>query len=71
MAYKVMGIAAGRKNGNSEILLKDRTTVAGRARHLEEIAQTQGGFFSDPEKVKLVQERKAAYAKMHFKGIDE
>ena len=51
-------------------LLKDRTTVAGRARHLEEIAHTQGGFFSDPEKIKLVQERKAAYAQKQFKGID-
>ena len=51
-------------------LLKDRTTVAGRAKHLEEIAQTQGGFFSDPEKVKLVQEKKAAYLKKTFKGLD-
>lgn len=51
-------------------LLKDRTTVAGRAKHLEEIAQTQGGFFSDPEKIRLVQERKARYAAMQFKGID-
>ena len=51
-------------------LLKDRTTVADRAKHLEEIAQTQGGFFSDPEKVKLVQEKKAAYLKKTFKGLD-
>ena len=51
-------------------LLKDRTTVAGRAKHLEEIAQTQGGFFSDPAKTKPVQERKAAYAQKTFKGID-
>ena len=34
-------------------LLKDRTTVAGRAKHLEEIAETQGGFFSNPESMKL------------------
>ena len=27
MAYKVMGIAAGRKNSNSEILLKEALTV--------------------------------------------
>ncbi len=27
MAYKVMGITAGRKNGNSEILLKEALTV--------------------------------------------
>ena len=51
-------------------LLKDRTTVAGRAKHLEEIAQTQGGFFSDPAKIQLVQQRKAAYASKTFKGID-
>ena len=51
-------------------LLKDRTTVAGRAKHLEEIAQTQGGFFSDPVKIKLVQEKKAVYAQKKFKGIE-
>ena len=134
MSIKVMGITAGRKNGNSEILLKealtaceeagaevtminlrdfnildctgctactkamsqgkyvgctldakdgkwkfviqedgllkDRTTVAGRAKHLEEIAQTQGGFFSDPAKIKLVQQRKQKYVEKKFKGID-
>ncbi|TCL48745.1 flavodoxin family protein [Allofournierella massiliensis] len=51
-------------------LLKDRTTVAGRAKHLEEIAQTQGGFFSDPAKIQLVQQRKQKYAEKKFKGID-
>ena len=51
-------------------LLKDRTTVAGRAKHLEEIAQTQGGFFSDPEKIKLVQERKQKFVNKTFKGIE-
>lgn len=51
-------------------LLKDRTTVAGWAKHLEEIAQTQGGFFSDPAKIQLVQEKKAAYAQKKFRGID-
>lgn len=44
--------------------------MEGRAKHLEEIAQTQGGFFSDPEKIKLVQEKKAACMKKTFKGID-
>lgn len=44
--------------------------MAGRAKHLEEIAQTQGGFFSDPEKMRLVQERKAYYMKKTFPGID-
>lgn len=131
MSIKVMGITAGRKNGNSEILLKealtaceeagaevtiinlrdfnildctactkamsqgkyvgctldakdgkwkfviqedgllkDRTTVAGRAKPLEEIAQTQGGFFSDPAKIKLVQQRKQKYVEKKFQGID-
>ena len=131
MSIKVMGITAGRKNGNSEILLKealtaceeagaevtminlrdfnildctactkamsqgkyvgctldakdgkwkfviqedgllkDRTTVAGRAKPLEEIAQTQGGFFSDPAKIKLIQQRKQKYVEKKFKGID-
>ena len=132
MSIKVMGITAGRKNGNSKILLKealtaceeagaevtminlrdfnildctgctkamsqgkyvgctldgkdgkwkfviqedgllkDRTTVAGRAKPLEEIAQTQGeGFFSDPAKIKLVQQRKQKYVEKKFKGID-
>ena len=51
-------------------LLKDRTTVAGRAKHLEEIAQTQGGFFSDPAKIQLVQQRKQKYVEKKFKGID-
>lgn len=31
MAYKVMGITAGRKNGNSEILLKEALTVCEEA----------------------------------------
>ena len=131
MSIKVMGITAGRKNGNSKILLKealtvceeagaevtminlrdfnildctgctactkamsqgkyvgctldgkwkfviqedgllkDRTTVAGRAKPLEEIAQTQGGFFSDPAKIKLVQQRKQKYVEKKFKGSD-
>lgn len=55
------------KNG----LLKDRTTVAGRGLHLDEIAETQGaGFFADPAKVQLVGERKKKYAAKKFKGID-
>ena len=51
-------------------LLKDRTTVEGRAKHLEEIAQTQGGFFSDPEKMKLVAERRQKYVQKKYKAID-
>lgn len=50
-------------------LLKDRTTVAGRAKHLEEIAQTQGTFYGNPENLKLVQERKMKYMNKKFKAI--
>ena len=50
-------------------LLKDRTTVAGRAKHLEEIAETQGGFFSNPESMKLVKERLEKYKKKTFKTV--
>ena len=50
-------------------LLKDRTTVAGRAKHLEEIAHTQGGFFGDPEKLALVRERKMKYVNKQFKTV--
>ncbi len=51
-------------------LLKDRTTVEGRAKHLDEIGQTQGGFFADPENLKLVNERKQRYIQKTFRGID-
>ena len=51
-------------------LLKDRTTVEGRAKHLEEIGQTQGGFFANPENRKIVEERKQRYIQKKFKGID-
>ena len=51
-------------------LLKDRTTIEGRAKHLQEIGETQGGFFADPHKQKLVAERKQKYLNMKFKGID-
>lgn len=50
-------------------LLKDRTTVAGRARHLEEIAHTQGGFFANPENMKTVNEKKMKYVSRSFKTI--
>ena len=49
--------------------LKDRTTVAGRARHLEEIGCTEGGFYGDSEKLKLVQERLQKYKDKQFKSI--
>ena len=50
-------------------LLKDRTTVAGRAKHLEEIAETQGGFFADPENMKIVKERLQKYKDKTFKTV--
>ncbi|EOQ40093.1 flavodoxin family protein [Butyricicoccus pullicaecorum] len=50
-------------------LLKDRTTVAGRAKHLEEIAATQGGYYGDPEAMKKVQERKAKYVRKTFPAV--
>ena len=49
--------------------LKDRTTVAGRARHLEEIGCTEGGFYGDSEKLKLVQERLQKYKDKQFKSV--
>ncbi len=50
-------------------LIRDRTTVEGRAKHLEEIAHTQGGFFQDPEKRKIVNERLQKYKNLKFKTI--
>ncbi len=50
-------------------LLKDRTTVVGRARHLEEIGATQGGFYSNPENMKLVQQKLKKYKEKQFKSI--
>ena len=51
-------------------LLKDRTTVEGRARHLEEIAHTQGGFFTNPENREIVGRKIIRYKEKTFKGID-
>ena len=51
-------------------LLKDRTTVKGRAKHLDEIIETQGGFLSNKESMKLVQKKKAKYTGKKFKAID-
>ncbi len=50
-------------------LLKDRTTVEGRARHLEEIGHTQGGFYANPENMKIVKEKLVKYKEKTFKGI--
>lgn len=47
-------------------LLKDRTTVAGRALHLREIEECQGGFFGNPENLKAVNEKKLKYTTKKF-----
>ena len=51
-------------------LLKDRTTVEGRARHLEEIAHTQGGFFANPANREIVGKKILRYTEKTFKGIE-
>lgn len=51
-------------------LLKDRTTVEGRAKHLEEIGHTQGGFFANPANREIVQEKIKRYTQKQFKGIE-
>ncbi len=51
-------------------LLKDRTTVEGRARHLEEIGHTQGGFFANPANREIVGKKISRYTDKTFKGID-
>ncbi len=50
-------------------LYKDRTTVVGRARHLEEIGKTQGGFFANPENREIVAKKMLKYKNKTFKGI--
>lgn len=51
-------------------LLKDRTTVPGRALHLKEIGECQGGFFGNPENLKAVGEKKQKYTSRKFKELD-
>ncbi|OUN25185.1 flavodoxin family protein [Pseudoflavonifractor sp. An85] len=51
-------------------LERDRTTEEGRGVHCDEIADTQGGFFSNPEKRKLVAERLPKYKEIQFPGLD-
>ncbi|MGE1061253.1 flavodoxin family protein [Megasphaera paucivorans] len=51
-------------------LSRDRTTVSGRAKHLEEIKCTQGGFFADSENMKIVREKLKKYANLKIKGIE-
>lgn len=48
---------------------RDRTTIEGRAHHLEEISHTQGGFFANPENIKKVKEKQEKYKKLTFKSL--
>ncbi len=50
-------------------LTKDRTTVPGRAKHLEEIAHTQGGFYANPDNMKRAQELGQKYKEKVFKTV--
>lgn len=50
-------------------LERDRTTEEGRGVHCDEIAAVQGGFFSDPEKLRIVAERLPKYKNMTFKSV--
>lgn len=50
-------------------LKKDRTSVEGRAKHLEEISQTQGAFFSNPENMRLVREKSKKYIDKKYKAV--
>lgn len=50
-------------------LERDRTTEEGRGIHCDEIAETQGGFFMDPERRALVAERVVKYKEIQFPSI--
>ena len=47
---------------------RDRTTVEGREKHLGEIGQTQGSFYT-PENMKMYAEKIKKYKAMQFNGI--
>lgn len=50
-------------------LIRDRTTVEGRAKHLEEIGHTQEGFFRDPKNREIVESKISRYKNKQFKTI--
>ncbi|SFD05043.1 flavodoxin family protein [Ruminococcus albus] len=50
-------------------LERDRTSEEGRGVHCDEIADTQGGFFMDPQKRATVAEKLEKYKKIQFPGI--
>ena len=49
---------------------KDRPTVIGRARHLEEIGHTEGGFYANPENLRIVNKKLAKYKDKQFPGLE-
>ena len=51
-------------------LERDRTTEEGRGIHGDKIAETQGGFFMDPEKRRIVAEKLPKYKNIHFNTIE-
>lgn len=44
-------------------------TPSDRAKHLEEIGETQGTFYANPNNLALVMQRKKKYMEKQFKGI--
>lgn len=50
-------------------LERDRTSEEGRGVHCDEIADTQGGFFMDPQKRAAVAEKLEKYKAIKFPGI--
>lgn len=50
-------------------LERDRTSEEGRGVHCDEIADTQGGYFMDPEKQAIVAERLKKYKAIRFPGV--
>ncbi|MDD3139630.1 MAG: flavodoxin family protein [Lachnospiraceae bacterium] len=50
-------------------LSRDRTTVAGRAKHLVEIGHTEGGFYQNPKNHEIVAAKIDRYKNKQFKTI--
>lgn len=59
MSCRVMGLTAGRKNSNAEFLLKEALMAC----------EEQGGFFANPENMKLVQELRPKYVEKKYRAI--
>lgn len=51
-------------------LSRDRTTVEGRGKHLDEIKHTEVlGFYQNPDNMKIARERLEKYKNLKFKGL--